>query len=180
MPSWLHGTEEFGFAHIYHCFMGVGVGVATPKPYLFSFCVSYMHNFKSYYMLRRDARLAVKSNSFFAHCSRFAQSPRTPTENISQGNFHFQSFNVWRSSTQSMRVKNSSVRLEHSSENALSASSSPDVFKIRRNERFLLKRNSTSPLHFRTSPNPIYLVSVFLTCIISSPVICSGAMRDSR
>merc|ERR1711865_543727 len=48
-----------------------------PKLYLFSLCVSYMHNFKSCYMLRRDARLAVTSKSFFAHCSRFAQSPRT-------------------------------------------------------------------------------------------------------
>ena len=79
MPSWLHGMEEFGFAHTYHLysFMGWGVGVAKPKPYLFSLCVFYMYNFKSYYMLWRGARLAVKSNSFFAYCSRFAQSHRT-------------------------------------------------------------------------------------------------------
>jgi len=59
MPSWLHGTEEFGFAHTYHLysFVGWAVGVAKPKPYLFSLCVSYMYNFKSYYMLRRCRHL---------------------------------------------------------------------------------------------------------------------------
>jgi len=33
MPSWLDGTEEFGFAHTYHLysFMGWGVGVALFK-----------------------------------------------------------------------------------------------------------------------------------------------------